>query len=267
MKLYDLIVENKEYSDDEIIDFNEIDIYHEYDKLNKLLFNGKLLKVSILLNNKKNTHGSVKATRNRLTDVITVHSLSMSKFLNVPYKFFKTILAHEMIHVYLLQQNINAGHDWRFIKEMDRINNMGLGFNITVTTDSSMLDNFEVSNKKNITFIYCIITVNGNKNYIAVMKENTYFDQGSQISKIFNQTVRSGKYKEVVLNFYKSDEPYLQKFKIQRSFMRSIGYEDITDERIDSLMEKSIKVSECVILHGKDPQWSGDLPSYSWKLM
>ena len=267
MKLFDLILEKKEYSDTDVIDFNEIDIYHEYNKLNDLLFDGKLSRVPIILNNRKNAHGTVKSTINRRTGEINIQSLSMSKFLNVPYKFFKDVLAHEMIHVSLLQRNINAGHDWRFVREMDRINKMGLGFNISVTTDSSMLDDFEVSTKKNVVLIFCVININGREKYVAVMRENVYTDQGSQISKIFNQTVKSGKYKEVVLEFYKSDEPYLQKLKIQRSFMRSIGYEKIPDERIDGLIEKSIKVSECVILPGKDPQWSGDAPNYSWKLI
>jgi hypothetical protein len=170
MKLFDLILEKKEYSDTDVIDFNEIDIYHEYNKLNDLLFDGKLSRVPIILNNRKNAHGTVKSTINRRTGEINIQSLSMSKFLNVPYKFFKDVLAHEMIHVSLLQRNINAGHDWRFVREMDRINKMGLGFNISVTTDSSMLDDFEVSTKKNVVLIFCVININGREKYVAVIR-------------------------------------------------------------------------------------------------
>jgi len=264
MKLYDLLFEAKEYTDTDIIDFNEIDIYHEYDKLNKLLFNDELPRVRIILNNAKNTHGSVSATRNRLTNIVTIQSLTMSKFLNVPYKFFKDVLAHEMIHVYWFHKNVNANHDYRFVREMNRINGMGLGFNITIKTDSSMLDDFQVSSRKNVTLIFCIITLNGTDNKILVTKEKIYFEQGRQISKIFDQTVRKGKFKEVSLNFYKSDAPYLQKLIIQRTFMKSLRYENIPDERVDDLIGKSIKISECFISPDRGPQWSGEAPNNIW---
>ena len=251
------ITENKEYADDDIIDFNDINLEQEFDKLNKLLFDNKCNRVPLELSMRRMAHGHVSATINRLSRKITVKKLAISKFYNIPYKLFKDTFAHEMIHVYLLQQNINDGHGVYFHREMNRINGMGLGFNVSVKLDSGDLELSSSVKGRDVIFM---IFSNGGKIGLSVMTPTAYYSQGVKIGKIFSYATRSGKYKEFVGEFYESNNPLLRKFTIQRSFTKSISHSTITEDMMDKLISESKKISE-VYTNGNEIIWQGTKPN------
>ena len=239
-----LLGESKEHTDDEIVDFNEIDLQHEYNKLNQLLFKGGLQPVTMLWNKRKGAHGVVKGTRNRSTGKITLKSLSMSQFLKVPYRFFKDVLAHEMIHVFWMQQDVNAKHGPLFVQQMNRINSMGLGFKVSVRSDSSETSKFEMSAdvvKQGMELVFLLMDTDKDKNMFSVMKYEAYKEQGYRILSIYNHLVNEKpKYKFANGEFFLSTNPRLQAAKIQRSF-GSISYSRI-DDTIANDLKKDAKL-------------------------
>lgn len=260
MKLMSILNEIREHTDDEIVDFNEIDLQQEFSKLNKLLFNNELQAVTMLWNTRKVAHGVVKATRNRVSGEIKIVSLSMSQFLKIPYKFFKDVLAHEMIHVYWLQKGrFKEQHGPLFQQEMRRINSLGHGFNVTVRGDSS---NFEISQavvKEGLELVFCVIYQQRSPGLmLSVMTLPTYITEGRLISNIYEGLVKRGKYKDIRGEFYKSKNPFLQKQKIQRSFSRSISYSNITHEQYAQLIKDADSLAEFSMTE-QNPvaQWEG----------
>jgi len=249
-----LINEVKDHTDDEIVDFNEIDLQREFTKLNKLLFNDSLYPVEMLWNTHKAAHGVVKATRNRLTGEIKIKSLGMSRFYEIKYKDFKDTLAHEMIHVYWLQKEINCHHDWRFIQQMNRINSMGLGFNVSVKKDSSNLGISNEISEKKVQYVICIINMDG-ADFLATMTNNAYQNEASLIGNIFKYAVKKGKYKKITGMFYKSSDPLLRKEKIQRTFKSSISYSKLLPERKKVLEDNSDGFLNGFEAVGDDIKW------------
>jgi hypothetical protein len=237
------LYETKEHTDDEIVDFNEIDLQHEYNKLNSLLFKGNLQPVTMLWNKRKGAHGVVKGTRNRSTGKITLKSLSMSQFLKVPYKFFKDVLAHEMVHVFWMQQDVNAKHGPLFVQQMNRINSMGLGFNVSVMADSSETSKFEMSQdvvREGMELVCLLMNTDKDKNMLSVMKYDAYKKEAHRIIDIYNYLVNTKpKYRFVEGEFFLSTNPKLQARKIQRSF-GSVSY-TLVDESLTNELKQNAK--------------------------
>jgi predicted SprT family Zn-dependent metalloprotease len=244
------INEAREHTNDEIVDFNEIDLQHEYNKLNQQLFNGNLQPVTMLWNKRKGAHGVVKGKRNRNTGKITLTSLSMSQFLKVPYKFFKDVLAHEMIHVFWMQQDVNAKHGPLFKQEMNRINSMGLGFNVSVTSDSSETSKFEVSQdavKPGMQLVCLLMDTDKSKNMLSVMKYDAYKKEAHNIIKIYDYLINEQpKYKFAEGEFLLSTNPKLQAKTIQRNFRR-VSYAIVDDALANELKQNAKFLSKFVI--------------------
>jgi hypothetical protein len=253
------LYEAKEHTDDEIVDFNEIDLQHEYNKLNSLLFKGNLQPVTMLWNKRKGAHGVVKGTRNRSTGKITLTSLSMSQFLKVPYKFFKDVLAHEMVHVFWMQQDVNAKHGPLFVREMNRINSMGLGFNVSVRSDSSETSKFEMSQdvvRQGMELVCLLMNTDKEKNMLSVMKYDAYKKEAHRIIDIYDYLVNTKpKYRFVEGEFFLSTNPKLQARKIQRSF-GSVSYTLVDESLIDELKQNAKFLCKFVI-NNDGPQVEG----------
>jgi predicted SprT family Zn-dependent metalloprotease len=257
LKLFDILLENKVYLDNEIVDFNEINIQNEFNKLNELLFNNELKPVRMEWSTRKTAHGHVTAHMNRLTKQITIKKLALSKFYNIPYKFFKDVLAHEMIHVKLLQQNLNVDHGPEFVAEMNKINAMGKGFNVTIKGDASNFEVAKSNSKSNVELVFLVLNLGDGNINVAVMNYNTYKNQGKNISSIFSSTCKSGKYQKVFGEFFLSKSILLQALTIQRSFERTISYQKVNDEKLEQFKAGARELSafECT-KEGCD--WIGD---------
>jgi len=263
MKLLSIINEAKQHLDDEIVDFNQIDLRAEFNNLNSQLFGSQIKIVPMRWNTSKSAHGKVRARMTkRGNDIVKIETidLTLSKFFDIPYKFFKDTLAHEMIHLYLLQQNINDNHGPKFIAEMDRINKMGLGFNINVRNEIP----FAVS-QQNITkpkdLVFLMFKKSGDQNLnLSVMNYATYKKEGKLISDIFVYNVNKSKYSDVNGEFYRTSSPALLRYSIQRSFSRSLSSTRIDNELFVQL-KTGAKLLSKFLVNKNGVSWEGpDLP-------
>jgi len=224
-----IMSEAYEHTDDEIVTFDNIDLQYEYNKLNNMLFNDELTTISMSWANTKGKHGSVKFRATNLggkaRKVNSITGLFLSKYFKIPYKMFKDTLAHEMIHVKNLQDAMrnnrviytNEGHGSVFIREMNRINSMGLGFKISVTGEES----YDVADHVKGREMYIgVVKLKGLKSgtFIVGMTPSAYA-QKEQMERIFSRN-----YSSVEIDYYKTNNPYFLKFSAQRNFNTNVGY-------------------------------------------
>lgn len=107
-------------------DVQHIDLSKLYDKFNKKYFNRELPDIKIKWSNRRRSMGTVLASRNNTTGIITIKHLEISKHLNIDEDKLNALMVHEMIHVYImhtLQLNEkNGGHGTEFHKKLDELN-------------------------------------------------------------------------------------------------------------------------------------------------
>jgi hypothetical protein len=238
-----IMSEAYEHTDDEVVTFDNIDLQYEYDKLNQSLFNGELETVPLSWANTKGKHGSVKFRAANLgrnaRKVNSITGLFLSKYFKIPYKMFKDTLAHEMIHVKNLQDVMrsnrvmykNEGHGVDFIREMNRINAMGLGFKISITGE----ENYDVADHVKGREMYVgVLKITGSKNgtFIIAMTPSAYA-QKEQMEGIFSRA----NYNSVAIDYYKTNNPYFLKFSTQRNFNRNVSYSVATDIDLQKVEE------------------------------
>lgn len=228
--------EAREHTDDEIVTFNEIDLQHEYDKFNALLFGGSLPNVNLSWNNNKGRHGMVRSVVNKFSKKpIRIEGLYMSKYFKITYRKFKDIFAHEMIHVKNIDDAIKLNipryrgdaHGYEFMREANRINSMGLGFNIT----DKEYESIDVSDHVRGRNIYIgVLKVRGAKNgdFIIAMTPAAYA-QRKELESIFDYNIKRGKYKNVEIKYYNTNSPHFLKFSVQRNFNTNVRYKPATE--------------------------------------
>lgn len=127
-----LILESR---DEEYIEPDKFNLSGEYSKLNKMLFGGKLGFYPIKWNNRKASGGLVNSLRKGRD--VWVKDVQISKFYRHNLSTLRNTLAHEMIHVFLIEKGYDAAldshkHGRMFKHEMKRINGLGKGFNIVI---------------------------------------------------------------------------------------------------------------------------------------
>ena len=242
------IRENYEFQDDETVDFSKIDLNSEYDKYNKLLFDNELPRVPMRWSNRKTSLGHVNYSRNNFTGEIIINHLAMSGFYSIPYSNFKSTLAHEMIHVKLLTTGEDDRwdkHGHNFMAEAKRINNMGLGFNISAFNT----ENFGVSDKtkQNMKTLIAIILEINNKFYLSVTTPNVFASDADYIFNLFERIVQRGKYNTVEITALESRNPELLKYRISRNYRSKVSYAQLSDELLEELLgDRIIKTAKFV---------------------
>lgn len=239
-------------STDEIIDFDTINLQKEFNVLNRQLFDGEVPDLPLKWSRRKGALGHVKVQVNRRTREILSMELWMSTFFAVTIRQFLNTMAHEMIHVLLNTQDVaNAfnPHGREFLREADRINAMGLGFNITKTNgeDLAVSDKTKLNAKPLIAIIFDI----DGQFSVGVTTSNIYQRDFNRMVEIFQHIINSGKYNRVEINVIESQNPQLLKYSQQRSFQRSIGHAPITDEFLEELLNDNI-IKTITLESGKD---------------
>jgi len=117
------------------IDPATIDLKTEYRKLNRLLFDNELGEYPMRWNNRKSTLARVRSRGIRgRPETVKIHSIEFSKFYHLTREQFMNRLAHEMIHVKLIEKGmkeLGGAHGLYFEAERRRINALGRGFYVT----------------------------------------------------------------------------------------------------------------------------------------
>ena len=137
------------------LDPKSVDLLKEYGKLNRQLFDGNLGIYPMKWNRRKgagalvhwqSVGGTVQRRRGREQGdrrsqregaTIKIMSVQVSTYYQSTIIGFYARLAHEMIHVFLLEQNIDDGHGRLFKAEMRRINAMNPGFKIQISENAT----------------------------------------------------------------------------------------------------------------------------------
>jgi len=139
----------KNFSED-YIDLSIDYIQNQYDDLNNLLFDGKLEKIPIKLEINKNSAARIISTKEG-NQPEKLNYLGISKYFKMKKSIFRDILAHEMIHVYMIQNHIKdygGYHGIIFKKMMDEINKKGFNVTIVHTSHHSEINDLRVSKTK-----------------------------------------------------------------------------------------------------------------------
>lgn len=227
------------YQDEDIIDPTRIDLVGEFNKLNTQLFGDEVPKVPMKWSNRKGNLGHVSARINRLTNDAEIKHLAISSFHAMPYMIFKNTLAHEMIHVLLLsngRHDPHQPHGYAFHDEGRRINNMGLGYNITTSSEAQLGISDAAKQKANgKTFICMVLEIDG-KTFLNVTTERVYEAEGQNVFDLFQKLVNRGKYREVDITVVESTNPELLKYRVTRTFKRGLSYAPVEYELLDDLL-------------------------------
>lgn len=233
----------------DVIDFNDINLSSEFNGLNDLLFRGEIVPIPIRWGLDKDRIGSLYYVKDDAGKYV-IRGLRISKFYNLTYGQFKNTLAHEMIHVYLLQQGIDDNHDEPFLKEMNRINGMGLGFNITVSEefDDYPVISSHVKAKELVFFTFKY----GGSNHIILMTNDTYKNKYKLIANGFKSYGKENK--DFVGSFWLSSNRLLRNFRIQKIIGDTIKIDFISGAILNEILKDSKKLSE-FSTNGKKVIW------------
>lgn len=237
------------------IDPKRVDLQAEYAKLNKKLFNDKLGMYPMKWNRRKGAGalvkwrwegGVVKRRTNRTRGdrrkqisggQIKIRSIEVSTYYQSTIIGFISRLAHEMIHVFLLEQDIDESHGRMFLTEMRRINAMNLGFKIVVSEDAT---NFTPSSSKGgkgsrrgvVVFDDKSIMIFGPKHF-----SDTFFEVISGFSTSWLEQHK--------FEWYWSDALSLMKFPAARKVGRRFRTYKVTQDEIKDV-KKGEKIANII---------------------
>ena len=256
--------EAPDHADNDFVDRSNIDLQHEYDKINQQLFDSALPKVPLKWDNRKTMGGHVNGTiyRNRDGERIVINYLSVSLFHKTTYEQFKNILVHEMIHIKQMAIMKQRGsHKWDFHAEMRRINNMGLGYHVTERVeDQKPVSDDILSRRSARSFIAIVYNLDG-RYQISVTSLNVYNAEFQDIVRTFQNIVNyTGKYRSVEITVIESRNLKLIQFPLLRSFKKKITHSPLSDEILGELLEEKI-IKEVKIKKGVPAEISEDLQS------
>jgi hypothetical protein len=193
---------------------NSYDIQATARELNDKYFEGKLdLGFEMRYGNIARDLGKVKATR--LGDKAEVTELVISGKYRMDSSLFEKIMAHELIHVKLLQER--AGYDFGgahgvfFQAEVDRIKGMGLD----VPLSEDLPEGIEYTSEELKTPVYAIIK---NKEWIKPYKAYEDKDINEYLYSVVAYNLKLKGEAEATLEFIKTTNGLITKYPISREF-------------------------------------------------
>jgi hypothetical protein len=244
------ILKEEDQPMDDMVDFDQINLQYEYAKLNDMLFNGELPKVPMMWDKTKTAHGRLKKWTRRDTGKVVKMEMMVSRFYDVPYKVFRNTLAHEMIHVFQAINDIEEGdgnHGQVFHREMNRINGMGLGFNVSVKLDITKLDLKVSGSVKAVRLVAVVLTFNDNEKVLSILTPNCYQNDMIHLANIFEYSIRKGEYTKVEASIFDTQIPSLRRLKANSSIKKTISWVRAPQDMINMVMNEGSLINHFVI--------------------
>lgn len=181
--------------------FNE-----KYAYYNKLIFDGALPNVPIILSTRLIDLGLTRSET--LKDIngkafTRVKCIEMSIRLDMPEETYKMILVHEMIHCYIITNNLkdDSSHGHIFRKIMSDINQK---FSMNVTVDGEGVEWYKMM-PANRRYFFCLIKNTEGEVGICVTPKNKLFDFWNTLQNA--SSVKSFKW-------YTSFDPFFSQFHL-----------------------------------------------------
>lgn len=207
----------------EIKNSDKVDLYKEFHKLNKEVFNNEIiLNFSLKWANIKTKAGvvkfnSIKRGKRIISEEIT--ALIMSDYFDFPVDEIINILIHEMIHVLISQRkqyNDPGGyHGIYFKREKDRVNKQFPHYNVKPTENVA---DYEVEKSFAKGKIYKGFILQ--KGSFIIFKNMSDDELNDFINLLKRQTRISNK--DFIIEYFESSDPFLLKFSIARSLKTSL---------------------------------------------
>jgi len=195
------------------ISHKEFNLQHEYDRLNHELFSGKLIKIPLKWITSNRHGGYVDGIYNKNTGY-RINYLAMNKLYERDYDSFINLLIHEMIHVYIMQNNlqeVGGMHGLVFKHEVDRIKSRG--YNVPLSDD---ITNIKVASDIKLKPLIALILnyVKGNHSIIVI--QNNINTSTTETKELFD---RADKTLIKSVQLIQSSNSELLKFPKQRNFV------------------------------------------------
>lgn len=202
----------------------EIDLQKEFDKYNKELFNGELNVINLKWENNKNSGARVISKLDKSTGKYYIDYLGVSNYFDYDYEIFKNVFIHELIHVYILQKNIQdygGSHGIIFKKYMNEINKKGYNIQIEMDATDMMLSNQNLLSKP-----LCVVLIEdkNNKKSIVVWDMKLYTDGTKEKFLGWMQNYAKYKHDEFTIKFLESKNPNLKKYTVKRKMDKILLY-------------------------------------------
>lgn len=203
---------------EETITKQNTNLQKEYDRLNQRFFNNQLPKIPLKWSMSKRFGGKV-VSRGIKDDVSTwvIKHLEISLFSELDKKEFLGLLAHEMIHVYLItiQKTNDYGdqHGLFFKQEMDRINKMRPGFVVPISEDITTKKVSKDVKMKKVGVVLFEISTKRVEPEIQIYQARVM----DEIVKIYKEFPESW-WKNQKIFFMYSDNLELQKYPVTRGY-------------------------------------------------
>lgn len=217
----------------EYINWDTIDLYALYDELNALLFNNELQKGEIKKIKSKLVGGRLKSTR--INGIETWDVLEISTTTTKTLQQLKNLLAHEMIHVKLLNKKDFGGyHGTYFQREMNRINDNFKEFNVTLK-DTTEINNDIYSGETTET--YFLIRSDGTEDISILVLGNDIKD--IILDKLETTAKMWSKKSDISITIFKTKLKLIRKFKKITSIKALKGLYGISYPDYLTLVENS----------------------------
>jgi len=166
------IYESINYQPNDIVDLKNYNFTELFNLVNKECFNSSLTIIPFELCTSKSFTASFNYTINRATKETYNKRFKFSTLFKITFQKLKNIMAHEMIHYYLnaTGDRDKSHHGYSFKRQMYRINDLGLGYNVTLKDDEPGELNDDILNKKQAEKIF-ITFDSGSKRGYAILPE------------------------------------------------------------------------------------------------
>lgn len=212
---------NEQHEQTEYIDFNKTNMEEDFNYLNKLMFNNEVKPVKFKWFKSKHKIG--------LASFKGGDTISISNFYKMTRKQYLSVLAHEMIHMYIHHYDLkdSGDHGWQFKKIMNQLNKDHTDFEIKPSEDASYYSvNSNIKKPLGVVlFIY-----NGgeeiNTDYEAIYVNKQVINNDDILNTFVENLISYNeksplsvftKYRSVTMEFYKCDNPDLSQFKLKRN--------------------------------------------------
>jgi len=203
-----------------------VNLAHEYDKLNQLIFKGKLIQPKLVWANCKRRGGFISGIRNINTKEVTIEKIAISKFYNYTHDQVIAILCHEMIHQYILVNNIHeigGQHGLMFKNLVKLCKEKGV--------DVPLSDNYNasVNNIKNNIVILCI-----DKNYNLI---SSSISNEKNINNFRTDIeIKRKRYKVYIIS---TNNPIIYRIKSSRKYLT---FYKITNDVANDILKNGQKI-------------------------
>lgn len=218
------ISENINYQPEDVIELKGYNFTDIFNLVNKECFDNKLTIIPFELSNTKSYTASFNYIINKRTREITDQKFKFSTLFKITFQKLKNIMAHEMIHYYLrsINDKEKSAHGYSFKREMNRINNLGLGYKISIHDDEPGELHNDVISKKTPQKIFVTFETKSKRGY-ALFPKNSYSKQ--DLMKMVNLYG----YKNV--NVYSTTSPHTKPLKTSsyQYFTINAQYEHLLD--------------------------------------